>query len=115
MSAPLISVGQRFQAMEVKGEKVIVRKPAMTEEQNALFEKVVQLDSSICKDKQDLAIAKCSQEFLVTHAHSSQYMFQMKKCSNPDCKYCQEHPVRIPEKVFSNLSFLPMPRLEGTL
>ena len=80
MSAPLISVGQRFQAMEVKGKKVMVGIPATTEEQNALFEKVVKLDSSICKDKlgqKDLAKAKDLQEFLVTHAHSSQYMFQV--------------------------------------
>ena len=117
MSPPLIAVSQRFQAMEVKGTKVKVGVPATAEEQHALFEQVTFSDSCIRKDKlsqKDLAKAKDLQDCLESHAHSSQYVFQIKKCSSSDCSYCEEHPVRIPERIFSSISFLPLPRLDTT-
>ena len=115
MSSPLITIGQRFQAMEVKGTKVKVGIPASTEEQAILFDHVSIIDLSLNKDKltqKDLSKATALQEFLNVHAHSSKYVFQLKKCRNPDCEYCQEHPVRTPEGIFSNLSFLPLPYLD---
>ena len=73
------------------------------------------IDSSICKDKvgqKDLLKAKHLQIFLENHTHSSRYMLQVKKCGHSDCNYCQEHPVRIPERIFSSCYFLPLPRLD---
>ena len=116
MSSPLITIGQRFQAMEVKGTKVKVGISASTKEQADLSDHVFIIDPSLNKDKltqKDLSKATDLQEFLSIHAHSSQYVYQLKKCRNPDCEYCQEHPVRTPEGIFTNLSFLPLPRLDS--
>ena len=79
-----------------------------------LFEHVSVIDSSLNKNKltqKDQSKAAALQEFLNAHAHASQYVFQVKKCSSPDCNYSQEHPVRTPENIFSNISFLPLPHL----
>ena len=51
MASPLITVGQRFQAMEVKGTKIKVGIPASTEEQADLFDHVSIIDSTLNKDK----------------------------------------------------------------
>jgi len=59
MSALLITVGKRFQAMKVKGKS---SNPATTKEQNALF---IQFDSSTCKDKLN-GLSKA--QFLETYA-----------------------------------------------
>ena len=103
--------------MKVKGTKVKVGITALTEKQADLFDQVSIIDSTLNKVKltqKDLSRVRALQEFLNIHAHSSQYVLQVKKCRNPNCEYCQEHPVRTPKSVFSNLSFLPLPRLEIT-
>ena len=39
-------------------------------------------------------------------------LLKSKKCSDASCFYCLEHPVRLPDSVFSTLTFLPLPLLE---
>ena len=62
----------------------------------------------------NLLKAAAIQGFLEAHAHAAKYVFQLKKCSRPDCNYYQEHPVRIPESFLSNISFLPLPCLDSS-
>lgn len=39
---------------------------------------------------------------------SSKYLFQVKKYLKSSCSYCVQHPIRLPEPIFSSLSFLPL-------
>lgn len=80
--------------------------------QHALF-----IDPSLEKDSltaKDLKKATSLEQFMKTHCHSSQYVFQVKKCTDLSCYYCQEHPVRLPEDMFGGLCFLPLPLLDNS-
>ena len=62
----------------------------------------------------DLQTSPALKTFLETHCHSSHYVFQIRKCLDPSCYYCQQHPIRVdPEKIME-LSFLPLPLLDVT-
>ena len=40
------------------------------------------------------------QSFMKNHCKCSQYMFQVKKCTDASCLYCVQHPVRLLKEVF---------------
>ena len=72
------------------------------------------IDPDLHRDKLSKAdLEKCTalQQFLKKHSHSSHYAFQLKKCRDPTCFYCCEHPIRLCDDVFDKLSFLPLPLL----
>ena len=41
-------------------------------------------------------------------------MFQVKKCSDSACYYCRQHPVRLPQDIFTGLQFVPPPLLNSS-
>ena len=50
------------------------------------------------------------------HCKCSQYMFQVKKCTDASCLYCVQHPVHlhVQKEVFDSLSYLPLPLFDNT-
>ena len=115
MSNPMITVGQRFQAMKVKDNMVKLGVPASDARIEEQFQHALFVDPALTKDDliaKGLKKAESFAKFLKTHCHASQYVFQIKKCSNATCFYCLEHPVRLPDDVFSSLMFLPLPLLD---
>ena len=49
-----------------------------------------------------------------THCHETHYMFQVKKCSDSVCYYCAQHPVRLPQDIFTGFQFVPLPLLNSS-
>ena len=47
---------------------------------------------------------------MTTHCHA----FQVKKCTDSTCFYCQQHPLRLQPDQLSSLHFLPLPLLDAT-
>ena len=115
MSNPMITVGQRFQAMKVKGNKVKLGVPATDVQMEEQFQHALFVDPELTKNDltaKGLKKAESFAKFLKTHCHASHYVFQIKKCSDATCFYCLEHPVRLPDDVFSSLTLLPLPLLD---
>ena len=111
----MITVGQRFQAMKVKDSAVKLGVPASDARMEEQFQHALFVDPTLTKDDltaKGLKRAESFERFLKSHCHASQYAFQIKKCSDASCFYCLEHPVRLPDSVFSTLTFLPLPLLE---
>lgn len=117
MSTPLINVGKRFMGMKVKENPIRLGIPATDTKMNEQFKQALFIDSSLEEDKltaKDLSAATSLQQFMKTHCHASNYVFQIKKCTNLSCHYCQEHPIRLPGDIFETLSFLPLPLLDSS-
>lgn len=117
MAPLLITLGQRFQSMKIKGEAVKLGVPATQDEMTELFSLSAFIDPSLERDKltkEHLTKATALQSFLKKHCHSSHYVFQLRKCTDETCYYCAEHPIRLPPDVFHELSFLPLPLLDIT-
>ena len=49
-----------------------------------------------------------------THCHETHYTFQVKKYFDSACYYCGQHPVRLPQDIFTGLQFVPPPLLNST-
>ena len=47
------------------------------------------------------------QSFMKNRCKCSQYMFQVKKCTDASCLYCVQHPVHLQKEVFDSLNYLP--------
>ena len=80
MSAPLIALSRRFQAMKVKGNPMKMGVPASDSRINEQFQHALFIDPFLVKDKltaKDLASASSLKKF--THCHASSYAFQIKK------------------------------------
>ena len=117
MSAPLVTVSQRFQAMKVKDNKVKVGVAAIHADLDMQFQHALFIDPSLERDKltgKDLASAHSLQKFMKNHCHSSSYVFQVKKCMEPACFYCNQHPIRLPVEKFLELNYLPLPLLDAS-
>ena len=117
MAPPLLTVAQRFLAMEVKGTGVKVGNPASTESMSELFSRVLLIDPTLEEDKLSgaaLQKATALKNFFEVHSHSSQYAFQLKKCGKSDCNYCIQNPVRLQPEIFHELSVLPLPLFDTT-
>ena len=112
MSAPLINVGTRFGSMKVKEDPVRLGVPASESNMNDQFQHAHFIDPSLEPENltaKDLAKATSLMNFFKTHCHSSNYVFQIRKCKDLACYYCMQHPVRLPDDVFNSLLFLPLP------
>ena len=117
MARPMLSVGQRFQEMKVKGVPVKLGIPASDDELAQHFQHVAFIDPSLTPTDLKAATLKKAdayQGFFKAHCHSSQYMFQVKKCKDPNCFYCSRHHIRLPQEVFDSLHFLSLPLLDST-
>ena len=64
--------------------------------------------------KADLEKCKSLQDFFKHHSHSSQYVFQLKKCISSECYYCLELPIQLAASTFEKLSYLPLPLFNAT-
>ena len=101
--------------MKVKDSAVKLGVPASDARMEEQFQHALFVDPTLTKDDltaKGLKRAESFERFLKSHCHASQYAFQIKKCSDASCFYCLEHPVRLPDSVFSTLTFLPLPLLE---
>jgi len=117
MSASLITLGQRFQNMKVKENPIRLGVPATQMDMDEQFQHALYIDTSLKPDSltaKDLKSAPSLERFMENHCHASKYVFQVKKCTDVSCFYCQEHPIRLPEDVFHSLSFLPLPLLDNS-
>ena len=115
LSPVMILLGQRFQAMKLKGQTIKLGVPATEAEMTELFSHCTFIDPSLEPSKlsqKDLKNASALQSFWAKHCHASQYVYQIKKCTDEACYYCLQHPIRLPTEVFSELSFLPLPLLD---
>ena len=109
---PITAVADRFRAMKLKDEPISVNSPATDDDITDMIENVHFIEPSISKE--DLSADAFMKEFVKSHCHSSHYVFQVKKCLNPSCYYCCEHPVVMDSEIFSSVSFLPLPLLDST-
>ena len=64
--------------------------------------------------KDVLKDAPALKQFVDTHCHISQYVFQVKKCKDASCYYCVDKPIQMSAETFESLYFLPLPRLDPT-
>ena len=115
MSAPLINVGTRFGSMKVKENPVRLGVPASESNMNDQFQHARFIDPSLEPENltaKDLAKATSLMNFIKTHCHSSNYVFQIRKCKYLACYYCMQHPIHLPDVVFNSLSFLPLHLLD---
>ena len=109
----MVLLGQQFGAMKLKGQSVKLGVPASEAEMLEQFSHSHFIEPSLERDSltQDvLKTALALQNFCKNHCHSSNYVYQLKKCRDQDCK---EHPIGLHSEVFSKLSFLPLPLLDA--
>ncbi|KAK3092298.1 hypothetical protein FSP39_000976 [Pinctada imbricata] len=110
---------ERFKRMKLKGNQFLAYRGVSYEEMEECIdlvrnschlpqesrEKLVPTASAkVIKDIKEL------QDFIKIHGRSTQYSFQLKKCTDDsNCSYCQINPVRMDKETFQSLSFLPCP------
>ena len=112
MQAPLCTVASRFSQMEIKGEAVTTIVSATDDEIIEHFEHIHSIEpglSSTPLNKESLEKAPGLKWFIEIHCFCSKYLFQIKKCTDPSCNYCSQHPVRMSASDFDSLSFVPLP------
>ena len=117
MSPVIARLAQRFTQMKLKEEPVLCANAASDEEIDQYFELVHFIEPSLSQDNLTVkALESCSslKKFLDTHCNSSHYVFQIRKCLDPSCYYCVQHPVRMDLEKFKELSLLPLPLLDTT-
>ena len=117
MAQPLMTVGRRFQPMKVKGNPIKLSVPVNEAQITEQFQHALFVDPSLSPSDltaKSLKKAEAYQKFIKSHCHSSQYIFQIKMCSDATCFYCLQHPVRLPADIFKSLSFLPLPLLDDS-
>ena len=112
---PIVLLSLRFMAMKIKEDRVKLSDPARDEEISANFEKIHVIDPDISANrlrKEDLKNNTALHEFMRKHCRLSPYVFQVKKCLDPDCSYCKDHPIQVTSEQFSSLHYLPLPLLD---
>ena len=117
MAQPIVHLSQRFMAMKIKEDRVKLSEPAQDEEISANFEKIHVIDPDISANrlrKEDLKHNTALHEFMRKHCRLSPYVFQVKKCLDPSCSYCKEHPIQVTSEQFSSLHYLPLPLLDAS-
>ena len=117
MSAPMITLSGRIQALTLKDEKFGVHIPASDSEIEDFFEHIHFIEPNLDRKhltKEVLKDAPALKNFMDVHCHISQYAFQIKKCKDESCYYCIGKPVQMSAEVFESLHFLPLPRLDST-
>ena len=104
-------------ALKIKEEKIKIGEPAKDKEMLAMFDYIHVIDSDISLHKLtkvDLKKKVSLNEFMKTHSRQSHYVFQVKKCVNPNCSYCSEHPIQSTPEQFSSLHYLLLPLLDDS-
>ena len=96
MQGVLCTLSERFSSMQLKGEQIQVVTPASEEEISASFDRIRFVDPNLTPENLNRVTLSRSdhlQTFMKNHCYSSQYLFQVRKCLNPSCLYCSQHPV----------------------
>ena len=106
MAPPMALVGLWFSVHENQGKLLTFGVAATEQNIDEMFS-----ICPICRSINSLHWPQ-RQRLLKTHCHCSHYVFQIKKCENPSCFYCLEHPIRLPHEDFSKFSFLLLPLLD---
>ena len=104
--------------MKLKDELIRVFNGATDIGIRIVFEQLHYIDPSLKMDnltKEVLEASTPMKNFLSEHSCSTSYSFQLKKCSSSTCFYCGtfDKP-RLPQDIFSSLSWLPLPLLDST-
>jgi len=117
ISMPACFVSERFSRLYLKDQQFISKHEGTnTEELKVLFEAVKQIDPNIeITNTTKKSLSKCGRlkRFLDTHTIQHHYIFQIKKCAQPDCEFGCREPV-LPVDIFSKLSWLPDPVYSST-
>ena len=103
--------------MKLKEDPVECANAASDENVDEFFTLLHFIEPSVSPNNLTKAILKTSpalQKFLETHCSSSHYVFQIRKCLDTSCYYCQQHPLRMDPAKFQKLSMLPLPLLDDT-
>ena len=111
-------INSRFESMKLKEEFVECKESASSDAVEHLKESINLVDNEIDLLKLTAAdLKKCSgfSTFLEKHCKSTCYGFQIKKCRDSNCPFCScLQPIRLPEEIFDQLSFLPNPVLDSS-
>ena len=97
MSFVIVRLTQRFNQMKLKEDPVECANAASDEEVDEFFTLLHFIEPSLSPNNLTKAILKTSpalQKFLDTYCSSSHYVFQIRKCLDTSCYYCQQHPLR---------------------
>ena len=100
----------------LKGEKFSLGIAASDVEVEEFFGHALYIDPSLDKNhltKEALKDAPALQKFMDKHCNASHYVFQVRKCLDASCYFCQDHPIRMPIEDFKTLAYLPLPLLDS--
>ena len=117
MSPVIAQLAQRFTQMKLKEEPGKCATAVSDGEIDRHFELLHFIDPALSQNNLTAkALNTCPslKKFLDTHCHSSHYVFQIRKCLDPSCYYCLQHPVKMDKEKFRELSLLPLPLLDNT-
>ena len=107
-------IEERLSRLSYKGEEIKIGKPATQNDilelkeclQNVLSDQYINFDKVT---KSQVLKSSCFKSFYDIHCRETQYGFQIKKCSDPNCTtHCS---VRAPFNDFENLKWLPSPKM----
>lgn len=108
MQGVTTTLSSRFMSMEIKGDQIGVETAAMDKELSEMFDLIHFIEPGLASEKitkETIAKGKHIDKFMKSHCSSTTYMFQVKKkCVDPRCYYCMEHPVRMLMGEFMKLS-----------
>ena len=118
LNQPKNTLSSCFASMKLKDEPIRVFNGAPDIDIQTVFEQLHYIDPSLKMDNLTKEVLEASipmKTFLSEHSCSTSYSFQLKKCSSSTCFYCgTSGKPRLPQDIFSSLSWLPLPLLDST-
>ena len=118
MQQVLCTLSQRFSSMEVKGEPIGITQACSDNDMKQFWEQLFEIQPNLSYENINKKVLSEPvnihiQQFMASHCSITKYLFQVKKCLSENCLYCTSHPVRLPMEHFKQLSFVPLPLLDG--
>ena len=107
-------IKKRFSSLVYVGKKVKVVEKANEDNINIFYDVMKKIDEKMdwnCEKIKKINVMKSDRvkEFYKNHIVQTQYCFQIKKCSNPNCNF--HSPIRMNKEVFKEVKWIPMPKL----
>ena len=102
--------------MTLKGNGLTTYEGVKENDVDSFFQSIHTIDPSLEHDaliSGDLRKSVKFTEFAATHCKATQYTFQIRKCLEEKCTYCQNNPKSLPPDVSVDLHFLPCPMLSS--
>jgi len=104
LSQPKDTLNSCFASMKLKDESIWVFNGATDIDFQIVFEQLHYIDSNLQIDnltKEVLETSTPMKTFLSEHSYSTNYSFQLKKCSSLKCFYCNmSGKPRLPQDIF---------------